>query len=85
MERWNSTAASVRCFMTKATISSSLFSEMALRYNTRSLNRSRLPVDLADVLAFELLIGFYSSIKNSMRDSLFLSSLRSSVCADLNY
>lgn len=71
MERWNSTAASVRCFMTKATISSSLFSEMALRYNTRSLNKSRLPDDFADVLAFELLMGFNSSIKHSIRDSLF--------------
>lgn len=71
MERWNSTAASVRCFMTKANISSSLFSEMALRYNTRSLNRSRLPDAFADVLAFELLMGFSSSIKYSIRDSLF--------------
>ncbi len=57
--------------MTKATISSSLFSEMALRYNTRSLNKSRFPDDLADVLAFELLMGFNSSIKYSIRDSLF--------------
>lgn len=71
--------------MTKATISSSLFSEMALRYNTRSLNKSRLPDDFTDVLAFELLIGLSSSIKYSIRDSLFLSSLRSSVCADLNF
>lgn len=57
--------------MTKAIISSSLLSEMALRYNTRSLNKSRLPDDLADVLAFELLMGFNSSIKYSIRDSLF--------------
>lgn len=71
--------------MTKATISSSLFSEMALRYNTRSLNKSRLPVDLADVLAFELLMGFNSSIKYSIRDSLFFSNLRTSVWADLNF
>lgn len=85
MERWNSTAPSVRCFMTKANISSSLFSESALRYNARSLNRSKLPDDFADVLAFELLIGFYSSIKHSIKDSLFLSSLRSSVCSDLNF
>lgn len=71
--------------MIRDIISSSLFSEMALRYNTRSLNRSRLPDDLADVLAFELLMGFNSSIKYSIRDSLFFSSLRSSVCADLNF
>lgn len=57
--------------MIRDIISSSLFSEMALRYNTRSLNRSRLPDDLADVLAFELLIGLSSSIKYSIRDSLF--------------
>lgn len=57
--------------MTKAIISSSFFSEMALRYNTRSLNRSRLPDDFADVLAFEQLMGFNSSIKHLMRDSLF--------------
>lgn len=57
--------------MIRDIISSSLFSEMALRYNTRSLNRSRLPDDLADVLAFELLMGFNSSIKYSIRDSLF--------------
>ncbi len=43
---------------------------MALRYNTRSLNKSRLPVDLADVLAFELLMGLLVN-KYSIRDSLF--------------
>lgn len=58
-------------FMIRDIISSSLFSEIDLRYNTRSLNKSRLPVDLADVLAFELLMGFNSSIKHSMKDSLF--------------